>query len=119
MRSTFSGFRLEPRSHLPRLINWTVPIGSFFAALFAGALLLLVTGQNPISVYQRILERAFLDAGSLSGTLVAATPLLFTGLCAAVAFRVGFFNIGGEGQFYIGAIFSSGIALALGRDAQF
>ena len=119
MHSTFSGFRLEPRSHLPRLINWTVPIGSFFAALFAGALLLLVTGQNPISVYQRILERAFLDAGSLSGTLVAATPLLFTGLCAAVAFRVGFFNIGGEGQFYIGAIFSSGIALALGRDAQF
>lgn len=118
MRSTFSGFRLEPRSHLPRHINWTVPIGSFFAALFAGALLLLVTGQNPISVYQRILERAFLDTGSLSGTLIAATPLLFTGLCAAVAFRVGFFNIGGEGQFYIGAIFSSGIALALGRDAQ-
>ncbi len=118
MRSTFSGFRLEPRSHLPRHINWTVPIGSFFAALFAGALLLLVTGQNPISVYQRILERAFLDTGSLSGTLIAATPLLFTGLCAAVAFRVGFFNIGGEGQFYIGAIFSSGIALALGRDTQ-
>ena len=118
MRSTFSGFRLEPRSYLPRHINWTVPIGSFFAALFAGALLLLVTGQNPISVYQRILERAFLDTGSLSGTLIAATPLLFTGLCAAVAFRVGFFNIGGEGQFYIGAIFSSGIALALGRDAQ-
>ena len=54
----------------------------------------------------------------MSGTLIAATPLLFTGLCAAVAFRVGFFNIGGEGQFYIGAIFSSGIALALGRDAQ-
>ena len=118
MRMSFSGFRLEPRSHLPRHINWTVPIGSFFAALFAGALLLLVTGQNPISVYQRILERAFLDADSLSGTLVAATPLLFTGLCAAVAFRIGFFNIGGEGQFYIGAIFSSGIALALGRDAQ-
>ncbi|HBU02622.1 MAG TPA: ABC transporter permease [Acidimicrobiaceae bacterium] len=118
MRTTFSGFRLEPRSHLPRHINWTVPIGSFFAALLAGALLLLVTGQNPISVYQRILERAFLDTGSLSGTLIAATPLLFTGLCAAVAFRVGFFNIGGEGQFYIGAIFSSGIALALGRDAQ-
>lgn len=112
------GFRLEPRSHLPRHINWTVPIGSFFAALAAGAVLLVVTGQNPLSVYQRILERAFLDTGSLSGTLVAATPLLFTGLCAAVAFRVGFFNIGGEGQFYIGAIFSSGIALALGRDTQ-
>jgi simple sugar transport system permease protein len=118
MQLPSAGFRLEPRSHLPRHINWTVPIGSFFAALAAGAVLLLVTGQNPLSVYQRILERAFLDTGSLSGTLVAATPLLFTGLCAAVAFRVGFFNIGGEGQFYIGAIFSSGIALALGRDTQ-
>lgn len=112
------GFRLEPRSQLPRHINVTVPIGSFLAALAAGAVLLVATGQNPISVYQRILERAFLDAGSLSGTLVAATPLLFTGLCAAVAFRVGFFNIGGEGQFYIGAIFASGIALSLGRDTQ-
>jgi len=112
------GFRLEPRTDLPRLINWTVPIGSFMTALLAGAVLLLVTGQNPVAVYQRILERAFLDSGSINGTLIAATPLLFTGLCAAVAFRVGFFNIGGEGQFYIGAIFASGIALSLGRDTQ-
>ena len=109
------GLRLEPRSDLPRHLTFTVPIGSFFAALLAGALLLLVTGQNPISTYQRIVERAFLDSGALSGTLIAATPLLFTGLCAAVAFRVGFFNIGGEGQFIIGAIFGSGIALALGN----
>lgn len=110
--------RLEPRSDLPRFINWTVPIGSFIVALMAGAVLLLVTGQNPVSTYQRIVERAFLDTGSINGTLIAATPLLFTGLCAAVAFRVGFFNIGGEGQFYIGAIFASGIALSLGRDTQ-
>ena len=110
--------RLEPRSDLPRFINWTVPVGSFIVALMAGAVLLLVTGQNPVSTYQRIVERAFLDTGSINGTLIAATPLLFTGLCAAVAFRVGFFNIGGEGQFYIGAIFASGIALSLGRDTQ-
>lgn len=112
------GFRLDPRSELPKHINWTVPIGSFFAALVAGAVLLLVTGQNPVSTYQRIVERAFLDAGAINGTLIAATPLLFTGLCAAVAFRIGFFNIGGEGQFYIGAITGSGIALALGGDTQ-
>jgi len=118
VRAPSLGVRLEPRSQLPRHINWTVPIGSFFAALAAGAVLLVATGQNPLSVYQRILERAFFDASALSGTLVAATPLLFTGLCAAVAFKVGFFNIGGEGQFYIGAIFSSGIALALGRETQ-
>lgn len=115
---TRPSLRLEPRSDLPRFINWTVPIGSFIVALMAGAVLLLVTGQNPVSTYQRIVERAFLDTGSINGTLIAATPLLFTGLCAAVAFRVGFFNIGGEGQFYIGAIFASGIALSLGRDTQ-
>ena len=118
MRRPLPSLRLEPRSDLPRFINWTVPFGSFVVALMAGALLLLVTGQNPISTYQRIVERAFLDTGSINGTLIAATPLLFTGLCAALAFRVGFFNIGGEGQFYVGAIFASGIALSLGRDAQ-
>ncbi len=112
------GLRLEPRSELPKHINFTVPIGSFFTALLAGAVLLLVTGQNPISTYSRIVERAFLDAGAINGTLISATPLLFTGLCAAVAFRIGFFNIGGEGQFYIGAIFGSGIALALGKGAS-
>ena len=118
MLSPSFGFRLEPRSDLPKHLNFTVPIGSFAAALLAGAVLLLVTGQNPISTYQRIVERAFLDSGSINGTLIAATPLLFTGLCAAVAFRIGFFNIGGEGQFYMGAIFGSGIALALGGDTQ-
>lgn len=112
------GLRLEPRADLPRHINVTVPIGSFVAALLAGAVLLLLTGQDPVSTYQRIVERAFLDVDAINGTLIAATPLLFTGLCAAVAFRIGFFNIGGEGQFYVGAIFGSGIALALGGDTQ-
>jgi ABC-type uncharacterized transport system permease subunit len=116
--TTRIGIRLEPRVDNPRWMTWAVPIGSFFAALLVGAVVLVITSQNPISVYQRILERGFLDSGSLSGTFISATPLLFTGLCAAVAFRVGFFNIGGEGQFYVGAVFASGIALALGADAQ-
>nr|MSZ89825.1 ABC transporter permease [Actinomycetota bacterium] len=109
------GIRLEPRPDRPRWLVWAVPVGSFFAALLVGAVVLLVTAQNPLSTYQRILERGFLDQGALSGTLVAATPLLFTGLCAAVAFKIGFFNIGGEGQFYMGAIFASGIALSFGK----
>ena len=116
--ATRIGVRLEPRAENPRWMNWAVPVGSFVAALCVGAVLLLITSQNPLSVYQRILERGFLESGSLSGTFISATPLLFTGLCAAVAFRVGFFNIGGEGQFYVGAVFASGIALSLGADAQ-
>lgn len=113
----FLGFRLQPRTDLPRWLPWAVPVGSFLAALVLGAIVLGVTGQNPFSVYARIVDRAFISEGSFSGTLVSATPLLFTGLCAAVAFRIGFFNIGGEGQFVMGAIFASGIALKLGADA--
>jgi simple sugar transport system permease protein len=109
------GVRLEPRPDRPRWLVWAVPVASFFAALLVGAVVLLVTAQNPLSTYQRILERGFLDQGALSGTLVTATPLLFTGLCAAVAFKIGFFNIGGEGQFYMGAIFASGIVLSFGK----
>ena len=45
-----------------------------------------------------------LREGAFTATLIAATPLLFTGLAAAVAFRMGVFNIGGEGQFIMGAI---------------
>jgi simple sugar transport system permease protein len=50
----------------------------------------------------------------MSATILAATPLLFTGLCAAAAFRMGVFNIGGEGQFIMGAISAGWVGLATG-----
>jgi simple sugar transport system permease protein len=105
--------RLERRVGVPRWASVAVPLASFAAALVVGALVLLATGQEPIDTYQRILERAVTTDGALSGTLVAATPLLFTGLAAAVSFRAGLFNIGGEGQLVVGAIAASGAGLAL------
>jgi simple sugar transport system permease protein len=105
--------RLERRVDVPRWLNVAVPLASFAAALVVGAILLAATGHDPIDTYQRILERAFTADGALSGTLVAATPLLFTGLAAAVAFRTGVFNIGGEGQLVIGAITASGVGIAM------
>jgi len=105
--------RLERRLTTPRGIGVLVPLASFGAALLVGALVLTVTGHDALDTYQRILERGFTSDGALSGTLVAATPLLFTGLAAAVAFRMGVFNIGGEGQLILGAIAASGVAIAL------
>ena len=52
--------------------------------------------------------------GALSATLISATPILFTGLAAAAAFRMQLFNIGAEGQLYLGAVGGSWIALKLG-----
>jgi simple sugar transport system permease protein len=49
-----------------------------------------------------------------SGTLIRATPLILTGLAVAIAFRAGVFNIGAEGQFVMGAIASTAVALACG-----
>jgi simple sugar transport system permease protein len=84
------------------------------AGLMAANLLLLLTGRHPLTVDVRLLDRGFLGAGSLSGTLITATPLLFTGLAAATAFRMQVWNIGAEGQLYMGAVAASGAGLAFG-----
>ena len=62
---------------------------------------------------RRLFDAAYLADGALTNTLIAATPLAFTGLAAAVAFRMRLFNIGGEGQLYFGAVGAAGIALLL------
>ncbi len=109
-----SPLRFERRLRQPKWLSLAVPAGSLLAALVLGAVVLLVTGRNPLSTYHRILERAFASQSSLSGTLISATPLAFTGLCAAVAFRMGIINIGGEGQLFGGAILASWAGIALG-----
>ena len=109
-----SPLRLERRLEQPRWLNWAIPLLSLAAALVVGALVLLITGKNPLDVYQRIFERGFLSVRAITGTLRTATPLAFTGLCAAAAFRLGVINIGGEGQLYVGAIGASLVGLWMG-----
>jgi ABC-type uncharacterized transport system permease subunit len=105
--------RIETRLVQHRWLTIAVPIGSLVAALLAIAVVLVATGHDPWSTYRRLFDAAFLADGALSNTLVSATPLAFTGLAAAVAFRMRLFNIGAEGQLYLGAIGASGIALFL------
>jgi len=61
-------------------------------------------GANPLTAYRRYLVTPLTTAFSAQEVLLAATPLLFTGLAVAIAFRAGYFNIGAEGQFLAGAI---------------
>ena len=109
-----SPVRLERRLEQPKWLNWVVPLGSLVTALVLGAIVLWITGKNPFDVYQRIFERGFAGKRAFSGALEMATPLAFTGLCAAVAFRMGLVNIGGEGQFYMGAVGASYVGISLG-----
>jgi simple sugar transport system permease protein len=106
--------RLERRLERPRWLLAAVPVGSVAFAFLLMALVLLVTGHNPGSTYRRLFDSAFFADGALTSTLVFATPLAFTGLAAAAAFRMQLYNIGGEGQFYLGAVAAVGVALYLG-----
>ena len=105
---------VERRLEQPRWLALAVPACSIAFALLVAALVLVVTGHNPITSYRQLFDAAFLSDGSLDQTLISATPLAFTGLAAAAAFRMRVFNIGGEGQLYLGAITAAGVGLYLG-----
>ena len=70
-------------------------------------------GACAVTTFRRLFDAGYLADGALSNTLIAATPLAFTGLAAAVAFRMRLFNIGAEGQLYFGAIGAAGMAMLL------
>ena len=106
--------RFERRLDQPRWLTAAVPIGSIVVAFVLMAFVLLLTGRSPLSTYQRLFDAAFFGDGALTATLVFCTPLVFTGLAAAAAFRMQLYNIGGEGQLYWGAIAGVGVALYLG-----
>lgn len=106
--------RFERRLQQPKWLTWAVPIGSLLAALVLGAILLLLTGRNPLTTFSRIFERGYGSQSAWSSSLKSATPLAFTGLCAAAAFRMGVVNIGGEGQLFAGAIGAAWAGIAFG-----
>jgi ABC-type uncharacterized transport system permease subunit len=111
--------RLERRLSEPRWLVVVVPAVAIAVAFVLTGLVLLLTRHNPITAYDRLFDAAFFADGALSSTLVSATPLAFTGLAAAVAFRMQLFNIGGEGQLYIGAITAAAAALLLAGKPSF
>ncbi|KAA3638231.1 MAG: ABC transporter permease [Armatimonadetes bacterium] len=108
---------VEPRGLASARLRILVPVLSVLAALVVGGLFLAITGENPLDVYGKMLDAAFGSANGVSNTLISATPLILTGVAAALAFKMLVWNIGGEGQFIMGAVFASGIAIWLGPGA--
>lgn len=90
------------------------PVVSIVIALLIGAVIMLLTGDNPIPAYAALIRGAVGSPTAIGRTILNATPLIFTGLAVAIAFRAGLFNIGGEGQLYIGAITAAWLGVALG-----
>ena len=105
---------IERSLDTPRWLRVALPLISLVIAAVIAGIVLALSGHDPIGTYREIYAASFTSTGALTATFVYATPLLFTGLCVAVAFRMRVWNIGGEGQLYMGAIGASGAGLFFG-----
>ena len=104
---------VEPRARPALALRLGVPVASLLAAAVVGGVVILISGNSPIEAYRTILDSSINGVRPITRTLVLATPLILTGLAAAVAFRMKIWNIGAEGQLYMGAIVASGLALSV------
>jgi general nucleoside transport system permease protein len=96
--------RLERRTSTPAWLMLAAPAAALLFTLLVTSLLVAWAGAPVGRAYGLLLQGGFGSRFALTETLTRATPLIFTGLAAAVAFRARLFNIGAEGQLYAGAL---------------
>jgi general nucleoside transport system permease protein len=103
---------LTRRLEQPRYLAVAMPFLALAGGFVLSSVVLLLSGHDPITVHRLIIEKGFLtDSTALLRT---ATPLVYTGLAAALAFRMRLWNIGGDGQLMFGAVVSSGLVIEVG-----
>ena len=91
------------------------PLAAVAASFLVGALVVAIIGENPLTVYGILFRGAFGSVDGLGLILFNACPLVFAGLAVAFAFRAGLFNIGGEGQLYVGSFLCAWAGIAFSR----
>ena len=96
--------QIEPRQRVSLARAAFAPIGAVIVTFALCSVLIMWTGTSVPTAYYHLLKGAFGSSFALKETLTRSIPLIFTGLAVAVAFRAKFYNIGGEGQFYFGAL---------------
>ena len=105
-----------PRTKYNWKRTWQQVFPAFFSIVIAfviGALLLLANGRDPIAAYLSLCDGAFGNFSRFTETLVKTTPFLILAISVSVSFRCQVWNIGAEGQFLLGAIISTWVALTL------
>ena len=89
------------------ILEKITPLIAVIFALLVGAIVIMLIGEDPVFVYKTLFSNAIGNRDGWGNVLFRATPLIFTGLTVAFAFRCGLFNIGGEGQMYIGTFLAT------------
>lgn len=82
-------------------------------ALVLGGAIMQVVGSDPFAAYKALIAESFLDYYGVSNTLVKTCPILLAGLAVIVPLRTGLYNVGGEGQIYLGGLFGTLVGLAI------
>jgi len=105
-----------PYAKLPRWVEYgLIPLINLVVAFLVAGLVVLIVGESPLRAASLLVQGAFGYGEGIGFTLYYATNFIFTGLAVAVAFHCGLFNIGGEGQAYIGGLGVAFACLALDR----
>jgi ABC-type uncharacterized transport system permease subunit len=108
-RPNRSRFVLDVRQSLPAWKQALFLTGSLAVGLTISVAILAVAGISPIELAGELV--GVFNANSLRAVLVQAAPLMLVGLAAALAFRIGFWNLGVEGQMLFGGIFAAGVSI--------
>ena len=104
--------RIEPRlNETPLWLSLLLTLAAIGVALVLGAVVIWYVGGDPIESYLHIAKASMGDIGVFSDTMVKAIPLMLVGLACSLAFRMRLWNIGAEGQFFIGAFGASAVVL--------
>jgi ABC-type uncharacterized transport system permease subunit len=107
--------RFVKREKPSRWMSALTPIAAIVIALLLAGLLSFVMGLNPLRVYAGMIEGILASRDGISEVLVKMSPILLCALGVGLAYKASFWNIGAEGQIYIGAIFAFGTATLLGN----
>ena len=103
--------RLEPRAQPSNVWRYASPLLALAITVVLGVILFVALGKDPVRGLQVFFWEPIKSVYALSELMVKATPLLLIALGLAVCFRSNVWNIGAEGQFVMGAVFASGVAL--------
>src|SRR5574341_84948 len=96
-----------------RLLYATKSVWAILCALLVGAVVIMAGCSDPIAAYAALFQGAFFEYHGIATTFVKMSPLLLAGLAVVLPLRAGLFNIGAEGQIYLGALFATLAALYL------
>lgn len=102
------------KNELPRwATGFVLPILNLMSALLVAALVIHLLGESPSESLHILIDSAILDPEGLAYTLFYATTFIFAGLAVSIAMQAGLFNIGAEGQMYVGGLGLTWVVLAL------